>query len=407
MEENENKYKYLFQFVPIPLVRLDRTELAGVFRTMAASGVRDFSAHIDAHPGFVRDAMHSIKIVETNRQALQLLGAHDPSEIHGSVARLWSESPEVFVRSMRARYEGALRFESEIKIRTLDGRIRNILYVTDFPEGFSNEALGLACLFDITDRVQAQEMLHRVQSEFAHAARISLLGELTASIAHEVNQPLASISAAGEASLRWLNRPQPELSECRQLIDHMIADAQRAAGIIARIRSMATPIPSDREPLALVQAIKEALSFLQHEIKKNRVQTELDFEVESVTVNADRIQLQQVVVNLVVNAIQAMSDPEIQHRRLVIRVASTDDNKARIEIEDSGRGIPPEKTGSLFESFYTTKPGGLGIGLPISRSIIEAHGGQLIAANRLDGSGAVFRFTLPLGKSKSTSKDPA
>ncbi len=224
LEASETRYRNLFHFVPIPLIRLDRTELATIFETLKAQGIDDLGRHIDTHPAFTKMAMDSIKVVETNYQAVQLLGANDADALLGPVTRIWSESPEVFQRSMKARFSGEARFESEMNIRTFDGRLLNALYVTDFPEALANPALGLACLIDITDRVKAQEMLQRLQSDFAHAARISMLGELTASIAHEINQPLTSITTAGEAALTWMNRPQPELSETRELTARIVSE---------------------------------------------------------------------------------------------------------------------------------------------------------------------------------------
>ncbi|MEJ0064678.1 MAG: PAS domain S-box protein [Caulobacteraceae bacterium] len=156
----------------------------GRVRGAAAGGVRDLARHIETAPGFVDHALQSIKIVEANRRTMELFGAPSPEALLGPVARLWSENPEVFRRSMQARFSGADRYEAEIKIRTFDGRVLDVLYVTDFPEAHQDNALGLACLIDVTERAKAQEMLARVRAEFAHAARVSTLGELTASIAH-------------------------------------------------------------------------------------------------------------------------------------------------------------------------------------------------------------------------------
>jgi len=280
-----------------------------------------------------------------------------------------------------------------MKIRTFNGELRDVLYVAYFPEAFGLEAMGLGCLVDISDRVKAQTMLAEVQAEFAHAARVSMLGELTASIAHEVNQPLGAILTNGEAALLWLSHPQPNLDELRALSTRTIADAQRAADIIRRIRDMATRAETERSRVALSAVIQEVLLFLGPELRRQGVETTLDLAAALPDVMGDRVQLQQVFVNLAVNAIHAMAGQE--RRQLLIRTTRVDKRAVRAEIEDTGHGIPPGNLNQLFQSFFTTKRDGMGIGLAVCRSIIEAHGGSIDAANR-PGGGARFRFTLSI-----------
>lgn len=390
---SEQRYRSLFHFLPVALIQLDRGELAGVFARMHTDGVRDLQQFFDANPGFYEYATNSIRIVEVNRRTVELFGAQDETQLLGPVARVWSEAPDVIRRSMAARFGGASRFESEMKIRTFDGRIREVLYVAYFPEAFNQNALGLSCLVDISDRVKAESMLAEIQAEFAHAARVSMLGELTASIAHEVNQPLGAILTNGEAALRWLNRPEPDLAELRALSTRTIADARRAADIIGRIRGMATRTEPERTPLALNSVIEEVLLFLRPELARQNVKTLLDLARDIPDVMADRVQLQQVVSNLAVNAIHAMAHRD--ERRLSIRTMQLDDRTLCTEIEDTGHGIQTDHLERLFRSFFSTKDGGMGIGLSICRSIIEAHGGRIEAANLPGGRGALFRFMLP------------
>ncbi len=169
---------------------------------------------------------------------------------------------------------------------------------------------------------------------------------------------------------------------------------------------MATPTPPDRQLLRLDEVVREALSFLHHEIQKHKIATELDFPSLPVMVCADRVQLQQVIVNLVINAVQAMERSDPSERELTVQMTLPGDGEVAVEVRDSGPGIPDGDNANLFTSFYTTKQNGLGIGLPISRSIIETCGGKLTAANRRDGRGAVFRFTLPLYAGDETARPP-
>jgi C4-dicarboxylate-specific signal transduction histidine kinase len=232
-----------------------------------------------------------------------------------------------------------------------------------------------------------------VQAEFAHAARVSMLGELTASIAHEVNQPLAAIATNASAGLRWLDRAEPNISEVRALTQRIIADAQRAADIIARVRDMAghrTPEPAS---LAINDLVEEAMLFLAHELQGQRVRLTLALANRLPHVLVDRTQIQQVVVNLAVNGVQAMTQVSPERRHLTVRT-SLADGAVRVAVEDTGPGVSAIDQPRVFDSFFTTKRDGMGMGLPICRSIVESHGGAIDARN-LESGGAVFAFTLP------------
>ena len=184
---------------------------------------------------------------------------------------------------------------------------RDALYVAHFPEAYEREALGLICMLDISDRVEAQAKLSRMQAEFAHAARVSMLGELTASIAHEVNQPLGAILTSGETAIRWLDRPEPDLGELRALAARTVSDAKRAGDVIRQIRSMASHGEPELVELALNDVVEEVMLFLGPEVRRQAVQATLDLGPDLPVVRGDRVQLQQVFANLAVNALQAMA----------------------------------------------------------------------------------------------------
>jgi C4-dicarboxylate-specific signal transduction histidine kinase len=255
--------------------------------------------------------------------------------------------------------------------------------------------MSLVGLIDITEQVRARETLQRVQADFAHAARVSMLGELTASIAHEVNQPLAAIVTNGEVGLRLLNRSEPDLAEVRVLTERVVNDARRAADVIARIRAMATRQAPERVLLSVDEVIREAMTFLRHEVQSHGLMVTHYPNPMAPKVLADRMQLQQVIVNLTVNAIHALAQADSPRRTLIIRTAFSDPSTLCCTLEDSGPGIRPELLDHLFDSFFTTKDAGMGLGLAISRSIIEAHGGRIRADNGSACGGARFSFTLP------------
>ena len=248
---------------------------------------------------------------------------------------------------------------------------------------------------DITERRRTQEALDHTQAELAHVARVTTLGELTASIAHEVNQPLAGIVTNGAACLRWLGREPPELEEARRAVRSMINDGKRASEVVSRLRALSKKTDPQRLPLDLNEVIDEVILLLQRELLNNRVALRLELASGLPPVLGDRIQLQQVIMNLVINSIQAMAPVIDRPRELLIRSRRNDADQVLLEVKDSGIGIDPENADRLFSAFFTTKPDGMGIGLSICRSIIEAHGGRIWASANT-GPGATLQFTLPV-----------
>jgi PAS domain S-box-containing protein len=248
---------------------------------------------------------------------------------------------------------------------------------------------------DITANIQAQEALQQAQAQLAHATRMTTLGELMASIAHEVNQPLAAIGANAAASLRWLDREPPRLDEVRQSVDNILSDSTRANEVIQRLRSLTRKGVFQRVPLNLNDVVNEALLLVRRELLSQRVSSHVDLDPALAEIAGDRVQLQQVVINLVVNSIQAMEAVDDRPRVLQVRTLQLDADHVQLEVHDSGVGIDPNEAHLLFDAFYTTKQDGMGMGLSISRSIVEAHGGG-IAVSGAPGKGTVFTVTLPI-----------
>jgi signal transduction histidine kinase len=254
---------------------------------------------------------------------------------------------------------------------------------------------GERLLAEVAARERAEDALRHLQADFAHAARISMLGELTASIAHELRQPLASIAANGTAGGRWLDRETPDIEEAQCSFSRIEAEAQRCVDIIGRIRGMALRREPENTLASLDELIDEALLFLRSDVKAHEI-TVSHVRASGVPgVIADRIQLQQVIVNLVLNAIQATERAGRAERKITIRTAAADAATVCCSVEDSGPGIAPEHFTSIFKSFFTTRENGMGMGLSICRSIVEAHGGRITADNASVHGGARLSFTLP------------
>jgi PAS domain S-box-containing protein len=259
-------------------------------------------------------------------------------------------------------------------------------------------------LRDITERKHADEELRRseaglreAQDKLAHVTRVSTMGELAASIAHEVNQPIAGVVINGNACLRRLSRVQEEsvdLSEAREALQRIIRDGNRAGEIIGRIRALFKKTESAKGPLDLNETIREIIVLVRNEMDKQRVTLRLELSPDLPSVLGDRVQLQQVLLNLILNAIDAMAAVQDRARDLVIHTQIGEEGKVLAIVRDSGIGLSPESSEHVFRAFHTTKPGGLGMGLSISRSIVEGHSGRLWAAAH-DGPGASFCFTLP------------
>jgi predicted ATPase/signal transduction histidine kinase/GAF domain-containing protein len=395
LERSEQRYRRLFRDMPVALCQLDAQPLIAILKDLRAQGVENLSSYIDDHPDLLRRAVEVLVVEEVNDYAVQMFGARDRSELLGSMQWLWRESLDTFRRAMESRYRGEELFQETMKLPTLDGRIIDVLLTVARPRMADDLGITLISLVDLTERVRAQEMLQRVQADFAHAARISMLGELAASIAHELNQPLAAITTNGEAGLRWLDRPVPDVAEVRQATTRMVADARRSADIIARIRGMAVRRAPEHTLVSLDELIREALVFLRHEAQSRAVTVSHHRAPGAPKVLADRIQLHQVIVNLAVNAMQAMAQAGSPERKITIRTATPDAATLCCTVEDSGPGIAPEHLDRLFDTFFTTKENGMGMGLSICRSIIEAHDGRIAADNESAHGGARFYFTLP------------
>ena len=265
--------------------------------------------------------------------------------------------------------------------------------IEQFTELADNLAYGVIALRTREERSRAERGLREAQAELAHVTRVMTMGELTASIAHEINQPLAAVVANANACFRWLANPTPNLSEARDAISRIVRDGNRASDVIGRIRALVKKGDTEKTLLDINEAIQEVVSLTHSEIQKSGVVLKMKLAAGLPRILGDRIQLQQVILNLVMNGIEAMNAVTDRPREILIRSCQHETDKVLVAVQDSGIGIDGQNLQKIFNAFYTTKSQGMGMGLAISRSIVENHGGRLWAVPN-DGPGTTFQFTL-------------
>ncbi len=326
------------------------------------------------------------------------------------IKRIHPEDLEKFKRGFDRAIYGKVDSEVEYRILLPDGTVKHV-YGIGHPvlnsQGELVELVGIVA--DITERKRAEEereRLRQVEADLAHINRVSMMGELAASIAHEVNQPLSGIVSNGGACLRWLAGDAPDVEEVREALRDIVRDGKRAGDVIARIRALTKRTALPREKLDLNEMIREVLALVGDEAKRNSVTIRRRFAEDVLPVLGDRVQLQQVVLNLVMNAIEAMSSVGERARELVIITRNIGPDQVQVTVEDTGMGVDPNTMARIFEPFYTTKSGGMGMGLSISRSIVQSHGGRLWATAN-DGSGTSFHFTVPKHHEEETNAGAA
>ena len=289
---------------------------------------------------------------------------------------------------------GLRDLDSEVRLLMPDEQIKHVRVVAHRLAYGSDKEGVVGALMDITSARKSQQALLASQSALAHASRVATLGEISATIAHEVNQPLAAIVANGQACLRFLNHDDPDLDDVRGAVEWIVKDGNRAADVIQRVRSLMKKADTRMLPLDINVAIQEVAALLQRELTAQNVELRLELQPGMPPVVADRVQIQQVIINLVMNGIEAMQATD-QSRILVIQSRPDEASRILVAVKDCGAGLDEAAADRVFEAFFSTKPGGLGMGLSICRSIVEVHGGRLWATGNGRGPGATFQFALP------------
>jgi PAS domain S-box-containing protein len=336
------------------------------------------------------------RIIEANQAFLDIVGYGREDLVSGRLRWTeltpaeWRDADEQIIAELKA--VGTLQPREKEYFRK-DGSRVPVLVARAMFEGNQDE--GVAFVLDLTERKQVEGALRDAQANLAHVARVTTLGELAASIAHEVNQPLAGVIANAAACLRWLDRGTPDLNAARRSVEWIIDDGNRASEVIRRIRALAKKTDLEKVPLDINDVVKEVVALVQREVTSQQVSLRMELAPTLSMTFGDRVQLQQVVINLIMNGVEAMKFITDRPRQLVIRSRQDEIQNVLISVADCGTGISAENADRLFTPFFTTTSSGMGMGLSICRSIIETHGGRLWATANVP-FGAMFQFTLPV-----------
>jgi PAS domain S-box-containing protein len=401
LQASERKYRNIFQAVGVSIWEEDFSAVKAAIDALKAQGVSDFRSYLAEHPEFTRQTIAMVKILDVNDATVEMLGARTKDDLLVSLNRVFlPETEAVFAQVLVALAEGRTSFAAETALQSLKGDRLEILFTITFtPEASALDSV-LVSVVDITERKRSQEALDRAQAELAHVNRVSTLGVLTASIAHEVSQPISATVVNAEAASRWLAASPPNFERAQRALDGIVRDSRRAGEILARIRSLVKKAPVKREQLDINTVIVDVIGLTHGEVQRNGVTLRTQLQPALPPVLGDRTQLQQVVLNFILNAVDATSGVD-KYRRNVVISAAEDSSNIIVAVRDTGVGLEEGDGDHLFQPFYTTKASGMGMGLSICRSIIEAHGGRVWAAPNPD-AGATFQFVLPTQTHRQT-----
>ena len=384
--ESELRYRTIFNAAALPIWEEDWSD---AYRTLRSGELHDHRVLQEAaRSGIIRDA---------NDATATMFGLDDRAALIGNTIadHLTLAAEFAFGRIIAALIRGETTIVEEARFRTAQGDLVDVVVHVTLPPSDGQWQRVLLMAMDVTERRRAEARFKQAQAELTHVSRVTTLGQLAASIAHEVNQPLSAIMAYAMSGKRWLNRDVPETAEAITCLEQIAANGGRASDVIARVRALARNSQPQQRLMSLGRLVEETAALLSLDLNANGVGLQLDIAPELPPVKGDPIQIQQVVMNLMLNAEQAMMELPDDARTLCVK-AVAEDGEVIVNVSDCGTGIQGDPE-ALFAPFFTTKPAGLGMGLSICRSIIERHGGRLLAANNPE-SGATFTFRLPAAR---------
>ncbi|OEC96097.1 MULTISPECIES: ATP-binding protein [unclassified Rhizobium] len=393
LSESEARYRSIFDRTRVALWERDFSKLRSYLMDVRAQGVVDIKAYARVNPTLIDHCGSLIKAVAANQAAGELLGAKSSGT--GIPQRALITGQEKFLDMLQAIMDGDGTFEDKVEVQTDEGENKLVLLSISLPEDPAAFGRVVVSMVDITQRELALRARAEAQAELTKASKAAIAGAMSASLAHELNQPLGAIVINAQTLLRWLDREPPDLPAVRRSAERMIRDGQRASELIHNARRVLSSSNNDLESIDLSSLIDETLALMEHELQQSKTAVLVDCSPHIPAVVTVKIELQQVLINLITNAIQAMDEAGCHERSVKITVARPDTEHVCIIVRDTGPGIGDDVKSKLFAPFFTTKATGMGMGLSICRSTLEARGGSLDGANHPEG-GAVFEMRLPM-----------
>lgn len=393
LKDSEARYRAIFDRTRVALFERDYSKLREQMMKLKAEGVSDIANYALSHPDFVKQCLAIAHTVDANEAAFELLGTtKTDTAIQNALVR---PQDHQFIPVLQALLDEKPYFEDKSELRTQSGEDKLVLLSISFPSDPAAFDRVVISMVDVTQRELAQKALVEAQAELTKASRAATVGALSASLSHELNQPLGAIMLNAQTVLRWLDRNPPDLSAVRRSAERIIRDSDRASEIIQNTRNMLSRSKRKIEHINLTQLVRETIALMEHDLQRSSTQVKIAHNWRAPSIEGVRIELQQVLINLVSNAIQAMETSSIPSRVITITLGRTESGLASISVRDNGPGIDQEVLKRLFMPFHTTKASGMGMGLSICRSTVEASGGTLTGTNHATG-GAEFELRQPI-----------
>lgn len=395
LRESEARYRSIFDRTRVALWERDYSRLLDYIMGLKSQGVADMKAYVQDHPEVLAECVSRIEVVDANEAAVELLGDFAVGTPGGVMHRIIPKDSDTFSSLLQAIMDGATYFEDNAEVFNEAGERRVVLLGISFPTDPLAFNRVVVSMVDVTQREEARKVLADAQAELSRASKAATVGALSASLAHELNQPLGAIAVNSQTLVRWLDRDPPDIDAAKRSAERILRDSNRASDIFKSTRAMMLAAPKESEAVELETLISDTLALIDHDLQRDGTEVEIVRKSAIPPFKAVRLEMQQVLINLISNASQAMNASQTKRRLVTIILdAPQGTDHISIAVRDTGSGLCAETKQNLFKPFYTTKDTGMGIGLSICRSTIEARGGTLDGNNHPDG-GAIFEIKLP------------
>ncbi len=394
LERSERRYRSIFEQNHVSLCELDMTHLRDYLDNLRDKGVTDLQTHAESHPHFFDECATLISFSDVNDATIDLLGCGSRQAIREPISRFLPPGSDLLPQLVFAADAGAERLEREVRLLRADGREVIVLLVLAFPHDQQAFDRVACAMIDVTEREKAKETLNAAQGALARAGRASAVGAVSASIAHEVNQPIGAVVMFAQACIRWLQASPPDIAAALKAAERAVQHSMRASHIIQRTREQLKGQKRQPRVVDISEVLADVAGLLEREIATMSARLSIDIVSQDTLICADRVEIQQLLANLITNGLHAMHATIPARREIRISVDAEIGEMIRISVEDNGTGITDENLSKLFNPFFTTKTEGMGMGLAICKTIAEAHGGSLTVRNRENG-GAAFDIALP------------